>query len=116
MKVIYLQIPVLLGNVEQTEIIKQAINPITHFTFWDKIIKRYKLQAERKILNWVAYDPNFQPGLYNSRFKPWTEKGITTLCIILEEGKCMSFQELRGKFGLEKNRFFSVFFKLGIIL
>lgn len=73
---------------------------------WDKIIKKYKLQSDREIVNWIACDPKFVPGQYDLRFKQWAEKGITAFYTIFKDGICMSFQELKGKFGLEKRNFF----------
>lgn len=88
--------------------IKQTTDSITHFTMkiWDKIMTICKLQTEKKVLNWVAYDSKFLPGQHDFWFNSWIEKDISALCIIQKGEKCMSFQELKGKFEPEKIFFF----------
>lgn len=74
---------------------KHIMDPITTFTLeiWDNVVRKYKLERERSLLSWIAYDPKFKPGIYDLRFKHWTEKGVIALCTILKDGTCMSFQD-----------------------
>ena len=102
------QILNLLANKELFLKLQNDLNPIIKFTIeiWNVIIKKYKLEKERKILGWLAYDSNFKPGTCDKGFKQWEQKGITAVCTIIENGKMQSFENLRKKYDLDKHEFF----------
>lgn len=104
------EIPIqtVLGGTELTEHHRQSMGLTTSFTLrvWEKLVKIYKLQNERKLLKWIAFDSNFCPNKYDITFKQWIDKGITTWCTITKEGVLLSFRDMKCRFGLENQDFF----------
>lgn len=59
-----------------------------------------------RLLSWIAYDESFKPNLIDLTYRNWERKGITAIRTILKNGNIMSFQELKGKYGLKNEDFF----------
>ena len=55
---------------------------------------------------WFAYDLKFKPGLYDTAFKGWTQKGATAICTVSDGGQFLSFQDLKTKYSLENKDFY----------
>lgn len=73
---------------------------------WNVIVRKYKLKEEVCILMRFAYDSKFTPGVYHPRFKELTQKGLTAMCMVSENGEFMSFQDLKINYGLENKDLF----------
>lgn len=58
------------------------------------------------MFKWFAYDPDFVPNNYDTRFKNWTENGLTAYCTLFDQDKVLSFQDLKEKFGLHNQDHF----------
>lgn len=44
--------------------------------------------------------------MYDTRFKSWTDNGLTAYCTLLDQDKVLSFQDLKEKFGLQNQDHF----------
>lgn len=90
-----------------TELI-EFLGPIAQFTMeiWYNVARQLKLNKERKILRWVAHDKDFKPGMHDSNFKYWINKGVTAFCNLINNGEIRSFQYLKDKFSLDNRDFF----------
>lgn len=64
------------------------------------------MEKEIKIFSWLAYDSNFKPGVMNSKFKNWANRGLNILSNLIKKGEIISFQNLRQKFDLEHQDFY----------
>ena len=53
----------IVGDKEKFKEMKQHMDPVTSFTLgiWFKIVKKYKMDNDIKILKWVAFDSTFIP-------------------------------------------------------
>ena len=58
------------------------------------------------MFKWFSYDSDFVPSVYDTRFKSWTENGLTAFCTLLDQDKVLSFHDLREKFGLQNQDHF----------
>ena len=73
---------------------------------WRSLIRKHKLDEDIKILSWCAYDSDFTPNNFDSKFKVWIKKGITSLRSITQKEAIVSFQTLMDNFSLEKQDFY----------
>lgn len=98
----------LVGDPLLTNHLSDLNNPwiIGSLTRWSEIIKKYNLRKGTKIFKWFAYDPDFIPNNYDTRFKNWIENGIIAYCTLLDQNKVSSFQDLKEKFGLQNQDHF----------
>ena len=98
----------ILGDEQTFKKVKSQLDPITKFTLdiWFKIVRKYKLENDIKILKWVVYDNKFEPAKYEKRFQQWNDKGIKTWCTLTGGGRLPTFEELRKKYGLDNREFF----------
>ena len=98
----------LLANKISKKRMETELSPITKFTIeiWNDIVKKYKLEDERKILGWLTHDPNFKPGFEDQGFKQWERKGMTAVCTLLVDGQMRSFEDLRLTYDLDKHEFY----------
>ena len=83
------------------------MDPTTVHTLglWFKILKMYRIQNDINILKWVAHD-RFKPAMYDSGFKHWLTKGITTWCVLVKDGRLESFESIRRKYELGAHEFY----------
>lgn len=58
------------------------------------------------LFSWCAYDSDFTANKFDSRFKVWINKGITSLCSITQKEVIVSFQTLMVNFPLQKQDFY----------
>ena len=98
----------LMGDRKAYKENKQHIDPITLFSLdiWYKIVKKYKLEEEIKVLKWIAFDSTFMPAKQDGGFKIWCYRGMTAWCVLENNGILESFTDLKGKYRLEKQDFF----------
>ncbi len=96
----------LVGDPSLTNHLSDPNNPWISgsLTTWSEIIKKYQLRKGTKMFKWFAYDPDFIPNNYDTRFKNWTENRLTAYCTLLDQDKVSSFQDLKEKFSLQKTR------------
>ena len=94
----------LLGNKNQAKKNYPNLNQWTIFSFklWFKILKKLQLEKQARVLNWVAYDPDFVPAKLDAGFKLWTGRGIMSFCLLISKGKFQSYKEISDTYGLEK--------------
>ena len=69
-------------------------------------IKLLKVGRELGPLKWVAFDKEFTPGTSDTRFKQWTEMGITVMCKVIQKGEMRNFQDLKETYGLKNQDLF----------
>ena len=64
MEIEFVKYPIqsLIGDQEIYKRIKNNIDSITTFTLelWFRVIKKYRIKKETKVLRWVAFDSNFK--------------------------------------------------------
>ena len=101
----------VLGMVANRKMFKEKegmLDPIIRFTLeiWFTVVRKYRLENEIEILNWMAYDTNFKPGNLNLKFKQWATKGLTILDTVMEKGEIKSFLKLRREYELEQQDFY----------
>jgi len=89
-----------LAQQSKNEIIKQTL------TIWSKMVKEYNMDGDIKLLTWPALDPRFEPGIGDSGFRQWWDRGITAMCTMTHRGLLKRFSELQKEFGLENKDFF----------
>ena len=102
------QTQILVGDKHLIGALSHAMNPIVAFTLkiWSTVVRKYKLQRDICNLVWFAYDLKFKPGMYDTAFKGWTQKGVTAICTVSEDGQFLSFQDLKTKYSLENKDFY----------
>ena len=98
----------LIGDPSLINHLSDPNNPwiIGSLKTWNEIIKRYQLKKGAERFKWFAYDPDFRPNNYDTRFKNWAENGLTAYCTLLDQDKVSSFQDLKGEFGLQNQDHF----------
>lgn len=98
----------LLGDVQSYKKSKLQLDPIIKFTLdiWYKIVKKYKLENDIKILKWVAYDSKFEPARQEKKFRQWGDRGMTAWCTLMVGGRLPTYEELGKKYGLDNKEFF----------
>lgn len=108
MKIPSIPIQAILADNNLQRYINTIDNPWVKWTLkiWKTIIKEYKLEGDIVILKWCAYDSDFTPNKMDTRFKDWTNKGITALCNVMKEGTLLSFEMLKEKYLLDKQDFY----------
>lgn len=76
------------------------LDPITKFTLeiWFKVVRKYRLENEIKVLNWMAYDTNFKAGTLNQKFKQWANRVLTILDTVIEKRDIKNFPKLRREY------------------
>ena len=81
------------------------LHPITSFTLdtWYSIVKQLKIGKELSLLKWVAYDRDFTPGRFDSK---WKELGVTAICLLIRQGEMKSFEEIKKAYDLTNQDFF----------
>ncbi len=101
-------IQAMIGDYKLMMAKQEHLNPLISFTLrtWFDVLKKLKSWNQLKKFRWIEYDTDFKPNGMDSRFKFWTNKGITTYHNIMEKSALQSFQELRGKYNLGKHDFF----------
>lgn len=97
-----------LGDKENYDKNKMYLNPIIKHTFsvWFGIIKTLKIQKHVKKLKWVSHDKKFVPAKLDQSYKYWERKGITAWCVLENNGRLESFQNLEQRFELGRHDFF----------
>ena len=98
----------ILGNKSQAEKNYDSLNQWTLFTvkLLFKVLRKLQLEKQARVLNWVAYDPEFEPARLDGSFKQWIRRGITSFCSLTSNGKFQSYKAISDSFGLEKCNFF----------
>lgn len=101
----------MIGDYKLMTNLQEHLSPIVSFTLhtWFGVVKQFKLWNQLKKIRWVEHDTDFKPNDMDSRFKYWTNKGITAYCNIMEKNMLQSFQALREKYNLENYDFFQIF-------
>ena len=91
-----------------TKGLKNNIDSITTFTLelWFRVIKKYRIKKETKVLRWVAFDSNFKSAEYDKGFKQWVDKGVTAWCTLEKDGALESFQNMKDIYSLDKREFY----------
>lgn len=51
---------------------------------WSGLVKQLNIQKEIQILRWPAYESGFKPTVNDIGFIQWARKGITALCLIVD--------------------------------
>ena len=61
------------------------MNEWTVFTFklWFKVLGKLQIEKQARVLNWVTYDPEFDPANLGGGFKQWVGRGITSFCSLI---------------------------------
>uniref|UniRef100_A0A671TVT9 Reverse transcriptase domain-containing protein n=1 Tax=Sparus aurata TaxID=8175 RepID=A0A671TVT9_SPAAU len=101
-------IQALIADSSLQDFIKNTENPWIRTTLkiWKTVITEYKLEEDIVILKWCAYDTRFAPNQLDTRFKEWTNKGLTALCKIIKENTLLSFEQIKDKYALEAQDFY----------
>jgi len=73
---------------------------------WQKLLKNKEFERNSQILRWVEYDTEFKPASLDSRFKQWTNLGITSYCMISSTDGLDAFKKLIDTYYLGKEDFF----------
>ena len=110
MEIEFVKYPIqsLIGDQEIYKRIKNNIDSITTFTLelWFRVIKKYRIKKETKVLRWVAFDSNFKSAEYDKGFKQWVDKGVTAWCTLKKDGALESFQNMKDIYSLDKREFY----------
>jgi hypothetical protein len=110
MEIEFVKYPIqsLIGDQEIYKRIKNNIDSITTFTLelWFRVIKKYRIKKETKVLRWVAFDSNFKSAEYDKGFKQWVDKGVTAWCTLEKDGALESFQNMKDIYSLDKREFY----------
>ena len=113
MEIEFVKYPIqsLIGDQEIYKRIKKGlknIDSITTFTLelWFRVIKKYRIKKETKVLRWVAFDSNFKSAEYDKGFKQWVDKGVTAWCTLEKDGALESFQNMKDIYSLDKREFY----------
>ena len=101
-------IQALIADSNLPDLIKKIENPWINLTFkiWKTVITEYRLEEDIGILIWCAYDTQFAPNKLDTRFKEWTNKGLTALCKVTKENTLFSFEMMKEKYALETQDFY----------
>lgn len=73
----------------KNEIIKQTL------TIWRKMVKEYNMEGDIKLLIWPSLGPRFEPGIRDTGFRRWWDRGITAVCTLTHKEVLKSFGGLR---------------------
>lgn len=98
----------LLSCSRDKDELSLSLNPGINFSLkvWREVVKRFQIQKEIKLLSWPAYDPDFTPASQDSRYKQWSQNGITAFCRIVTNWNLDSFQNLCQIYELDKTDFY----------
>ena len=98
----------IIGDLNTIKDNLDTIDAVTRFTLekWLYVAKKYKLEGELPLIQWPAYTKNFNPNMYDIKFKEWTIKGITAMTKLIKDGSFKSFQQLKEEFELENQDHF----------
>lgn len=98
----------LLGDDNKFKEISENLTQWTKcgLELWYKLMRKFKLEYQMRILTWIGYDSQFLPAQMDKRFQSWTQKGITAFCSITSKGEIQDFQNLKIKYDLEKQDFY----------
>lgn len=55
---------------------------------------------------WPTHDPDFKPGMNDGGFTQWTRKGLSTLCLFIENQEFIDFKTISDKYGLARQDFY----------
>lgn len=95
LEITQIKIPIqsIIGNKIQAEGYYNSLNPWTVFTLrlWFKVLKKSHNEKRARVLNWVAYDPEFKPARLDRGFKQWVGRGITSFCSLISNGTFQSY-------------------------
>ena len=80
-----------------------SLNRWTLFTLklWFKVLRKLQIEKQARVLNWEAYDPEYEPARLDGGFKHWVWRGITSL----SQKDNFSYQLISDTFGVEKQDF-----------
>lgn len=97
----------IIGNKSQAERHYKSLNQWTQFTLklWFKVLRKLQIEKEAGVLNWIAYDPEFEPARLDGVFKQWVGRGLTSFCSLISNSEFQSFKTISDTFGLEKQDF-----------
>ncbi len=73
---------------------------------WSSLVKKLKIQKETQILLWPVYDPNFEPAMNDSSFTQWVSKGITALCLMVDNQEFIDFKTMSEGYDLGRHDFY----------
>lgn len=103
-----LPVNMLVGDPSLTSYLSDPNNPwiTSSLKIWNEIIKKYQLKSRTEVFKWFAYDPDFMPSKYDTRFRSWIGNGLTAYCTLLNQGAVLSFQDLKDNFNLQNQDHF----------
>ena len=52
------------------------------YEIWYDVIKKHKLTGDCKLLIWPSHTSRFRPGMLDTTFEKWRDKGITATCTL----------------------------------
>ena len=101
-------IKAMIGDNKLMTTLQEHLSPFVSFTLhtWFGVVKQFNLWNQVKKIRWVGHDTDFKLNGMDSRFKYWTNMGITAYCNIMEKNTLKSFQALKEKYNLENQDFF----------
>lgn len=101
-------IQAILGNKDCGGVLDELENPWLKSSLksWSDAKDEYKLHDKLKIVRWCAYDPDFKPNQYDTTFRNWIPKGITTYHSLIDRGVIKDFRALKDSHNLEKQDFY----------
>lgn len=73
---------------------------------WHDVIRSNNMKGMGKVLQWCAFDLDFAPNRIDHRFRSWIRRDLTAYCTFINQGRLMSFQDLKDKHGLTNQDFY----------
>ena len=73
LEIAQIKIPIqsLIGSKNQAEKYYDSLNLLFTLKLWFKVLRKLQIEKQARVLNWVAYDPQFDPANLDEGFKQW---------------------------------------------
>ena len=73
---------------------------------WHRIIQFCNIERPLRKLKWCAFDNDFPPAITDTRFRMWTEKGLTNYTTFAPRGVVKCFETMQKDHGLQRQDFY----------
>lgn len=76
---------------------------------WKKVVKKYKLANDIKLLIWPSCNPSLRLGKIDSAFSSWKDQGLMALCQFVDSNTFKTFEQLKSQYKLVNRDLFKYF-------
>uniref|UniRef100_A0A3Q2FFW2 Reverse transcriptase n=1 Tax=Cyprinodon variegatus TaxID=28743 RepID=A0A3Q2FFW2_CYPVA len=73
---------------------------------WNSIQSAFKLSKQISLLSNIGFIKTFTPNNLDSRFKNWSNYGLSHIHQLIKEGNFKTFEQMKSEFGLPKTDFY----------